>query len=460
VRATSVADPTKSAAATVTVTVPVVVSVSIAPTTASLITGATQQFTATVTGSSNTAVTWTATGGTVSTTGLYTAPGTAGTFTVTATSVADPTQSAAATVTVTVPVVVSVSISPTTAALITGATQQFTATVTGSSNTAVTWSATGGTVSSTGLYTAPGTAGTFTVTATSVADPTKSASARVTVSNPGSASLIAGPRTLSFNSRRRGEDGQLSKYIRVTSSGAPLAFTAEALGGSWLSVSPSAGTTPARVKVTLFTDGLRRGRYTGQIHLTAPGANSVDVPVILAVVRYREDESDEDSISADIYTSDPADTGAVASTWVYGAGVAGDATDPTNQGLVLTNNASASSHARAGVILSNVEGLTLSALGFDLRQGSLCSARGPQFVVVTNDDVAHTVGGCNLANAQPATAKGWTRFRFDPAQASPAIAPSSTVKSIALMLDDGPDASGGMVVLDNINVNGTFVGRE
>jgi hypothetical protein len=166
------------------------VAVSISPATASIQTNATFQFTASVTGSTNTAVTWTATGGSVSSTGLYTAPATAGTYTVKATSVADTTKSASATVTVTAPGVVSVSITPTTASLPTGGTQQFTASVTGSTNTAVTWTATGGTVSSTGLYTAPATAGTYTVKATSVADTTKSASATVTVTAGTSAELI------------------------------------------------------------------------------------------------------------------------------------------------------------------------------------------------------------------------------------------------------------------------------
>ena len=160
-----------------------VIAASISPVSAALLTGAAQQFTATVTGSSNTAVTWSATGGTVSTSGLYTAPATAGTYSVTATSQADTTKSASATVTVTTPPVVAVSISPVSAALLTGGTQQFTATVTGSSNTAVTWLTTGGTVSTNGLYTAPATAGTYSVTATSQADPTVSATASVTVTS-------------------------------------------------------------------------------------------------------------------------------------------------------------------------------------------------------------------------------------------------------------------------------------
>lgn len=167
---------------------PTVIFVSLAPTTASLTAGATQAFTATVTGSSNTAVTWSVqegtAGGTITAAGLYTAPATGGTFHVVATSVADASKSSMATVTVTVPVV-AVTINPTTASLSTGGTQAFTATVTGSSNTAVTWSvqegASGGTISAAGLYTAPATASIYHVVATSVADTSKSAVATVTV---------------------------------------------------------------------------------------------------------------------------------------------------------------------------------------------------------------------------------------------------------------------------------------
>ena len=79
---------------------------------------------------------------------------------------------------------VSVAISPKSAPLVEGASQQFSASVTGSSDTAVTWSATGGTISSTGLYVAGSTAGNYIVTATSAADTTKSAQASVAVTAP------------------------------------------------------------------------------------------------------------------------------------------------------------------------------------------------------------------------------------------------------------------------------------
>ena len=79
---------------------------------------------------------------------------------------------------------VAVSVSPSSATLDQGVTQQFNATVTGSANTAVTWSVQeigGGAITSAGLYTAPNTAGTFHVVATSQADPSKSDVATVNV---------------------------------------------------------------------------------------------------------------------------------------------------------------------------------------------------------------------------------------------------------------------------------------
>jgi hypothetical protein len=86
---------------------------------------------------------------------------------------------------------VAISISPVRAAVTTTQPQAFYATVTGSTNTSVTWdvdtipngNATIGTISTTGTYTPPSTAGTHTISATSVADVTKSASASIAVTD-------------------------------------------------------------------------------------------------------------------------------------------------------------------------------------------------------------------------------------------------------------------------------------
>jgi hypothetical protein len=216
VTATSVADPTKSSTATVTVTPAVIappavpaptpapapsasiVSVSVANSTVT--TGGTVQMTATVvtSGTIDQTVTWSlgagAAGSIDASTGLYIAPSTAGSYAVVATSVADPTKSGSGTVTVQpapapAPApAVAVLVSPATASVLTGGTVQLTATVTGSTNTAVTWKVqegtTGGAVSSNGVYTAPSTAGSYHVVATSAADATKSATSTITVTAP------------------------------------------------------------------------------------------------------------------------------------------------------------------------------------------------------------------------------------------------------------------------------------
>lgn len=181
------------------------VSISaISPGTASLALGQTQQFSATVTGSSNTAVTWqvnSTTGGnsqtgTISTAGLYTAPNqlpNPAQVTVTAVAQADTTKTSSATVTVTSSVAVA-AVSPANPTVPAGGTQQFTATTSNDpGNLGVNWSVNGvaggnstaGTITSKGLYTAPAfppSGGSVTITAVSVADGSKSASTTATIS--------------------------------------------------------------------------------------------------------------------------------------------------------------------------------------------------------------------------------------------------------------------------------------
>lgn len=81
----------------------------------------------------------------------------------------------------------SIQVSPSASALPTGGETKFSASVSGSGNTAVTWSiqegAAGGAVTPKGDYTAPASTGTYHVIATSQADPNKSASATIMVSS-------------------------------------------------------------------------------------------------------------------------------------------------------------------------------------------------------------------------------------------------------------------------------------
>ena len=80
-----------------------------------------------------------------------------------------------------------VAITPGSPSVAVGATQQFTAVVTGTSNTAVNWSvaeSNGGIINASGNYMAPMKAGSFHVVATSQADSSKSAIAGVSVTAP------------------------------------------------------------------------------------------------------------------------------------------------------------------------------------------------------------------------------------------------------------------------------------
>ena len=201
------------------------VTVSVQPATASVPLGQTQQFTATVTGTSSSAVNWSINGvvggnsitGTISSSGLYTAPQSLpspSSVTVTATSQAALSATGSASVQLQSGIIVSVA--PNSANVAPGASANFSATVTGAgaSSVAVSWSvnnvaggnSTVGTITATGsdsaTYTAPALAPAppnVNVTATSIADASKSANASVTIScaapnaiSPASASISVG----------------------------------------------------------------------------------------------------------------------------------------------------------------------------------------------------------------------------------------------------------------------------
>jgi cytochrome b involved in lipid metabolism len=170
------------------VAAPAPISVTISPTTATVKIGATEQFTPKVVGSAA-GVAWTlspSTLGTISASGLFTGV-VAGQGTVTAASTQDPTKSASALITVSAatpppPAAITVSVNPSALSLTTGATHQFNATLT-NSTLGVTWTATPaiGKISATGALTAAMVPASGKVTATSIQDPTKSASVQVTL---------------------------------------------------------------------------------------------------------------------------------------------------------------------------------------------------------------------------------------------------------------------------------------
>jgi hypothetical protein len=315
ITATSQADSTKSASVSVTISAGVAVSMTTPTGPQNLVVSSTLGFTASVTGTSNTGVTWTVNGitngnatyGTITGTGLtvtYTAPAAVpspATFNVTATSVADTTKSASVSVTILPPVAVSI-VTPTnlTQNIAVNGTLAITAAVGNTSNTAVTWTVNGitngnatyGTITGTGLtvtYTAPAAVpspATFNVTATSVADTTKSASVSVTIlpgvvvsiTTPTGAQSLAVNATLGITASVTGtaNTGVTWTVNGVTNGNA----TYGTISGSGLSVTydaPAAVPSPATFNVTATSVADTTKSASVSVTITAAPAVAVSI---------------------------------------------------------------------------------------------------------------------------------------------------------------------------------------
>jgi len=186
------------------------VAVSVSSSSSNVLLGNTQQVTATVTGASNTSVSWSVNGtpggdstlGTISTTGLYTAPQvlpSPASVTIRATSQADTSMTASTVLNIASDIVLNVATNPSgMSSVAPSGIVQLVATVAtnGHPNPAVNWSVNGvpsgnatvGTITATGtdtaLYTAPAVApnpGSVAISATCLADTSKSAQVSATI---------------------------------------------------------------------------------------------------------------------------------------------------------------------------------------------------------------------------------------------------------------------------------------
>ena len=222
------------------------INVAVAPSTPTVVVNALQQFAATVTGSADTSVTWSVSGavggnatvGTITSTGLFQAPASVpspATVTITAVSLADNTVSASAQATIANPsatVTVAVSANPATAQVYTGSTQSFTATVAGTTNSAVTWyvegesggNATFGTIDTSGNYTAPASVpspATVVIEAVSQADATAIGTDSITIvlapsaPQPAAQSVSAGG-TANFSLALTADTGSADQAITLS----------------------------------------------------------------------------------------------------------------------------------------------------------------------------------------------------------------------------------------------------
>jgi hypothetical protein len=191
---------------------------------------------------------------------------------------------------------------------------------------------------------------------------------------------------------------------------------------------------------------------------------------------------------------DPDGTQQVTAKWLSRAGLpdtpsSSKAKKPKKfkpgHALYLSKGDATATNASARVSILGVEGITLNEIGWDVRTDGSCSVSSPRFEVVTQDDVLHTIGCDSPTLSVTEAYTGWERRRYDLAAATPPLVATATeptdpttpdpatqvipasyvVKSITIVLDQGPvtdtttgaTVDPGFVYLDNIDINGLWI---
>lgn len=294
ITATAKDDSGISASCTVQVTIPnvMVTGITLNKTTASVVKGKTVALTATVTPdtATNKTVKWTTSNAnvaTVSTGGVVTAKA-AGTATITATAADGSGVTATCKITVTNPViqVTKVTLNKTTASVVKGKTLTLTATVTPTTatNKKVTWKSSNtkiATVDSNGKITAKA-AGTATITCTAADGSGKSATCKITVTNP-----VVKVTKLSMN--KTSVDLLKGKTVQLKVTVTPSNATNKAM--TW---------TSSNTKVaTVTSNGLVKAVGTGTVTITAKAKDGSGKKVTCKINVYADSV---ESYVARIYT--------------------------------------------------------------------------------------------------------------------------------------------------------------
>jgi len=195
------------------------------------------------------------------------------------------------------PPVVAVATTPGTASVRAGDTQSFSASVTGTANTTVTWAVNGvmggnatvGTIDANGLFTAPATLPTpnaLTVQATSQADATKQGASSVTLLNPIPVITSVTPSTIGMGSFTLAVTG--SKFVngaKIMFGGTPLTTTfnqSTYLAASGTATAAQAGTV--NITVQNPDPGQIASATSKAVTITTSGAVTTDA----AAVRFLE----------------------------------------------------------------------------------------------------------------------------------------------------------------------------
>ena len=178
----------------------------------------------------------------------------------------------------------------------------------------------------------------------------------------------------------------------------------------------------------------------------------------------------------------PAGAKIVTSRWDNGMGLpdnggAHPGGSNAHQGMTLSKNGPTANCSAATATItiggSATFSITLNDLGFDFRDGTSCGAGAPRFNVYSGSTTYFFGCAAGTKSDAPQDPTQWTRVTFNAAGGPYAGAETfvfgvTPVDAIDIIFDEGtdtslpPDAAGGpgLVSLDNVRINNTFIRRN
>jgi uncharacterized protein (TIGR03437 family) len=121
--------------------------------------------------------------------------------------------------------------------------------------------------------------GTITITAAGAANSPQTIQVTANVSAPPVLSLSASSANFSY---RTGDPNPAPQTVQLSSSGAALSFTISVSNAPWLTVTPTSGTTPANVTLSVNPANLAVGQYSATISINSSGGTPT-IGVVLTV---------------------------------------------------------------------------------------------------------------------------------------------------------------------------------
>ncbi|HEY3740651.1 MAG TPA: DUF1800 family protein [Bryobacteraceae bacterium] len=370
----SVTNPGSTTSNTVTVAfvAPSGGPITVSPSSANVTLGSTQQFTAT----GQTGVTWTASAGAISSAGLYTAPATMpSSSTVTITASGTSNQKGTATVTLVAPSS-GITVTPATSNVTLGGTQQFTAT----GQTGVTWTASAGSISTTGLFTAPATmpsSSTVTITATGTSN--QKGTATVTLVAP-AAPIMVTPSTANVTL------GSTQQFTATGQTSVTWTASAGSINSAGLYTAPA--TMPSSSSVTIKASGSGNQSGTATVTLVAPSPITISPSTATVVLGATQ----QFTASGQASVTWSATAGTISAGGLFTA----PATMPVLSSVTITAKGSGNQSATATVTLSAVANPQVS------------SAAAHRFL----QQAAFGPSPSDVANVQALGFQGWINQQF------------------------------------------------